>query len=60
MMSSEAGTAMRPVSGVSGLLAVVNWLVIGVYLGGLIVLGLAMSRRHAGPADYFLASRSTR
>ncbi len=42
-----------------GLLGVLDWLVIGTYAGGLIVLGLLMSRRHFGPADYFLASRAT-
>jgi len=42
-----------------GLLGVLDWLVIGIYSGGLIVLGLLMSRRHFGPADYFLASRAT-
>jgi SSS family solute:Na+ symporter len=51
---------VSPASGVSGLLAAVDWVVIGVYIGGLIILGLAMSRRHVGPADYFLASRATR
>ena len=43
----------------AGLLGVLDWLVVGVYSGGLIVLGLFMSRRHFGPADYFLASRAT-
>src|SRR5277367_843697 len=43
----------------AGLLGLVDWLVIGVYSGGLILLGLFMSRRHFGPADYFLASRAT-
>src|SRR5271154_5836746 len=43
----------------AGLLGVLDWLVIGVYSGGLILLGLFMSRRHFGPADYFLASRAT-
>src|SRR5271170_65049 len=43
----------------AGLLGLVDWLVIGVYSGGLILLGLLMSRRHSGPADYFLASRAT-
>jgi solute:Na+ symporter, SSS family len=43
-----------------GLLGVLDWLVIGAYTGGLVVLGLLMSRRHLGPVDYFLASRATR
>ena len=51
---------MSPSNGIPDLLAAVDWIVIGAYIGGLIVLGLAMSRRHAGPADYFLASRATR
>jgi solute:Na+ symporter, SSS family len=42
-----------------GLLSVIDWLVVGVYTAGLIVLGLLMSRRRVGPADYFLASRAT-
>src|SRR5271168_1087049 len=41
------------------LLGALDWLVVGVYSGGLILLGLLMSRRHFGPADYFLASRAT-
>jgi SSS family solute:Na+ symporter len=50
---------MSSADGLSGLLAAVDWVVIGVYIGGLLALGLAMSRRHVGPADYFLASRAT-
>ncbi len=49
-----------PASAVSlGLLGLLDWLVVGVYIVGLIVLGLFMSRRRIGPADYFLASRAT-
>ncbi|HEX4242786.1 MAG TPA: sodium/solute symporter [Steroidobacteraceae bacterium] len=44
----------------SGLLATIDWVVIAVYAGGLVLLGLAMSRRGVGPADYFLASRTAR
>jgi len=33
--------------------------VVAAYSGGLIVLGLLMSRRRPGPVDYFLASRSS-
>lgn len=33
---------------------------VATYAGGLIVLGLLMSRRHIAPVDYFLASRSTK
>ncbi len=47
-------------SAASHALATVDWLVIAGYAGGLIALGLMMSRRHVGPADYFLASRATR
>ena len=43
-----------------GLLGVADWVVVATYTGGLIVLGLLMSRRHIGPVDYFLASRATR
>ncbi len=41
-------------------LAVLDWGVVGLYVGGLVVLGLLMSRRHVRPVDYFLASRATR
>jgi SSS family solute:Na+ symporter len=44
----------------AGLLGVLDWFVVGTYAGGLIVLGLLMSRRHFGPVDYFLASRASR
>src|ERR1700722_10207101 len=43
-----------------GLLRVLGWIVVAAYSGGLILLGLLMSRRRVGPADYFLASRATR
>ncbi len=42
-----------------GSLGLLDWLVVAVYVGGLIVLGLMTSRRRIGPADYFLASRAT-
>ena len=42
-----------------GLLGLLDWLVVVGYTTGLIVLGLLMSRRRIGPADYFLASRAT-
>jgi solute:Na+ symporter, SSS family len=41
-------------------LGVLDWGVVGLYAGGLVVLGLLMSRRHLRPVDYFLASRATR
>ena len=50
---------MLQASAPGGLLGVLDWVVIGIYSGGLILLGLLMSRRHFGPADYFLASRAT-
>jgi SSS family solute:Na+ symporter len=43
-----------------GLLGLLDWLVVGAYVGGLVLLGLLMSRRQVGPVDYFLASRATR
>src|SRR5580704_3332479 len=43
----------------SVLLSVLDWTVVAVYVRGLVVLGLLLSRRHFGPADYFLASRAT-
>ncbi|HME38076.1 MAG TPA: sodium:solute symporter [Steroidobacteraceae bacterium] len=42
-----------------GLLSVLDWAVVAAYAGGLIVLGLLMSRRRFAPVDYFLASRAT-
>jgi SSS family solute:Na+ symporter len=46
-------------SGAFGLLSLLDWIVVATYSVGLIVLGLLMSRRRAGPVDYFLASRAT-
>src|SRR5450631_177200 len=43
-----------------GLLGLLDWVVVAAYAGGLIVLGLLMSRRHIAPVDYFLASRAIR
>src|SRR5450631_3571429 len=43
----------------SVLLSVLDWTVVAVYVGGLIVLGLMLSRRHFAPVDFFLASRAT-
>jgi len=44
----------------ASLLGFLDWMVVIAYTGGLVLLGLLMSRRHFGPADYFLASRETR
>src|ERR1700691_2737088 len=44
----------------ASLLGLLDWVVVAAYTGGLIVLGLLMSRRHFGPVDYFLASRASR
>ena len=44
----------------AGLLGLLDWAVVAAYTGGLILLGLLMSRRHIAPVDYFLASRATR
>src|SRR5580700_886684 len=46
-------------AGTVGLLGLLDWLVVVGYTVGLILLGLFMSRRRIGPADYFLASRAT-
>jgi len=46
-------------SGPLGLLGLLDWVVVVTYAGGLIVLGLAMSRRRIAPVDYFLASRAS-
>jgi solute:Na+ symporter, SSS family len=42
-----------------GLLGALDWAVVALYAGGLIVLGLLMSRRRIAPVDYFLASRAS-
>jgi solute:Na+ symporter, SSS family len=42
-----------------GLLGLLDWAVVAAYTGGLIVLGLLMSRRRIAPVDYFLASRAS-
>jgi SSS family solute:Na+ symporter len=42
------------------LLSVLDWVVVAAYAGGLVILGLLMSRRHIAPVDYFLASRATK
>lgn len=44
----------------SGILSVLDWIVVAIYAGGLIVLGLLMARLRVGPSDYFLASRASR
>src|SRR5450755_1390871 len=54
------GSAMTGSAGRLGPLGLLDWVVVATYAGGLIVLGLLMSRRRVGPADYFLASRATR
>ncbi len=41
-------------------LGLIDCMVVAVYAGGLMVLGLLMSRRRIAPVDYFLASRATR
>ena len=43
-----------------GLLGFIDWAVVVLYSGGLIVLGLLISQRHITPIDYFLASRASR
>src|ERR1700680_2427990 len=44
----------------SVLLSVLDWTVGAVYVGGLVVLGLLLSRKHFAPIDFFLASRATK
>ncbi len=50
-MGNEPGLAV---------LSVLDWSVVAVYTTGLVLLGILVSRRRAGPVDYFLASRATR
>src|SRR5271170_1357839 len=54
------GPPMPGSAGPFGLLGVLDWVVVAGYAGGLILLGLLMSRRRVAPVDYFLASRATR
>jgi solute:Na+ symporter, SSS family len=44
----------------SNWLGEVDWVVIAAYIGGLLTIGLLLSRRPQRSVDYFLASRSTR
>ncbi len=44
----------------SALLTPLDWAVIALYAGGLVVLGLSMARPKLGADDYFLASRASR
>ena len=48
-----------PGSGAAAALSVVDWMVVIAYIGGLVILGLLLTRRHFAPVDYFLASRAT-
>jgi len=48
-----------PASPTTALLSLLDWSVVAAYVGGLVLLGLLMSRRHFAPVDYFLASRAT-
>ncbi|MEA3149672.1 MAG: solute:Na+ symporter, family, partial [Gammaproteobacteria bacterium] len=43
----------------SAFLTLIDWAVVAVYVGGLLLLGLLMSRRHFASVDYFLASRAS-
>jgi SSS family solute:Na+ symporter len=52
MLPNDAGSL--------SLLGVLDWAVVAVYAGGLLLLGLLMSRRRTAPVDYFLASRATK
>ncbi|MDP8986080.1 MAG: sodium/solute symporter [Pseudomonadota bacterium] len=40
-------------------LSPLDWAVIMAYVGGLVILGLLLTRRHFSPVDFFLASRAT-
>ena len=56
-MSALSILAANPDS--QGVLGLFDWIVVAAYAGGLIVLGLLMSRRRVAPVDYFLASRAS-
>jgi solute:Na+ symporter, SSS family len=52
---------MPPINaGSLGSMGVLDCVVVAVYAGALILLGLLMSRRRVAPVDYFLASRATK
>src|SRR5258708_14785542 len=51
--------AMPSNSHAFGLIGLIDWVVVAAYTGGLILLGLLMSRRRIAPVDYFLASRAS-
>src|SRR5258708_35116070 len=51
--------AMPSNSHAFGLLGLLDWVVVAAYTGGLILLGLLMSRRRIAPVDYFLAYRAS-
>ena len=36
----------------------IDWIVVGLYVAGIVAYGLLSSRRDSSPEDYFLASRS--
>ena len=48
-----------PGSSAAVVLSAFDWTVITAYIGGLVLLGLLMSRRKIAPVDFFLASRAT-
>jgi SSS family solute:Na+ symporter len=52
--------SVPPVSSITDALSLLDWAVVALYLGGLLVLVLLTSRRRVSPAEYFLASRGTR
>src|SRR5258707_3229689 len=65
-IGGELGTrGLRRVSAVPinshpfGLLGLLDWVVVATDTGGLIFLGLLMSKRRIAPVDYFLASRAS-
>jgi SSS family solute:Na+ symporter len=43
-----------------GVLSLLDWVVVATYAGGLLLLGVFVSRRRIAPVDYFLASRASR
>ena len=45
-------------AGPTGSFTALDWIVVAAYMGAVVGLGLAWSRRQAGPGEFFLARRS--
>ena len=59
LQSRSLEPARMPANSLPVLLSALDWAVVAAYVGGLVVLGLWVSRRQFAPVDFFLASRAT-